>query len=220
MRAVFPPARVEDPVPRSPRSGACLLAPSGADPYCELPELLLKIDAGCRVSFDRVYRLTSRRLFGIVLRINGDRPEAEEVLQEVYVKVWQQCSQFDVRKGEAIHWLAGIAHHAAIDSLRHRRRRPLAAAPHLVDAEDDAYAGLSSGWPEPVENVIRSRAELAVHAVLCALPDEQRESLTLAFFDGLTHPEIALHMARPLGTVKSWVRRSLAALREPLAGHQ
>jgi len=190
------------------------------DPYCELPALLMKIDGGCRVSFERVYRLTSHRLFGIVLRINRDRPEAEEVLQEVYMKVWQQCNQFDGRKGEAIHWLAGIAHHSAIDSLRHRKRRPLAAALPLSNVEDDAYEGLASGWPEPIDNVIRSRAERAVHAGLCALPNEQRESLTLAFFDGLTHSEIALQMARPLGTVKSWVRRSLTAMREPLAGHQ
>ena len=77
-----------------------------------------------------------------------------------------------------------------------------------------------SGWPEPIKNVIRKRAEQAVHAGLCALPDEQRKSLMPSFFDGLTHPEIALQMARPLGTVKSWVRRSLAALRQPLDGHQ
>lgn len=190
------------------------------DPYWELPSLLLKIDTGCRVSFERVYRLTSHRLFGIVLRINRDRPEAEEVLQEVYVKVWQECSQFDARKGEAIHWLAGIAHHSAIDSLRRRQRRPLAAALRLGNVEEDVYAGLASEWPAPIDNVIRSRAELAVHAGLCALPDEQRESLTLAFYDGLTHQEIAQQMARPLGTVKSWVRRSLAALRTPLVGHQ
>ncbi|MBC7730806.1 MAG: sigma-70 family RNA polymerase sigma factor [Bacteriovorax sp.] len=219
MRAVFRPAGVGDLVPGSPRSAASSSAPPCTEPQCELAALLLKIDGGCRVSFERVYRLTSRRLFGIVLRINRDRPEAEEVLQEVYVKVWRQCSQFDARKGEAIHWLAGMAHHSAIDSLRHRQRRPLATALPLANGEDDAYAGLVSGWPEPIENVIRNRAEQAVHAGLCALPDEQRESLMLAFFDGLTHPEIALQMARPLGTVKSWVRRSLAALREPLDGH-
>ena len=187
--------------------------------HSELPALLLKVNAGCRVSFERVYRLTSHQLFGIVLRINRDRPEAEEVLQEVYLKVWQQCRQFDVRKGEALHWLAGMAHNLAIDSLRYRQRRPLAAGLPLANVENDAYAGLASGWPAPIENVIRGRAELAVHAGVSALPHEQRECLTLAFFDGLTYPEIALQMARPLGTVKSWVRRSLAALREPLAGH-
>lgn len=220
MRAADLSTEAGVPIQRRATTVACPLAPSCRQPECELPALLLKIGGGCRVSFERVYRLTSHRLFGIVLRITRDRREAEEVLQEVYVKLWQQCGQFDARKGEAIHWLAGIAHHSAIDSLRHRRCRPLAAALPLANVEDDAYEGLASGWPEPLENVMRSRAELAVHAGLCALPDEQRECLRLAFFDGLTHPEIALQMARPLGTVKSWVRRSLAALRGPLVGHQ
>ena len=220
MRAVFRPAGVGDLVPHSPESAACPVAPACTDPYGELPALLLKIDAGCRVSFERVYRLTSRRLFGIVLRINRDRPEAEEVLQEVYVKVWRQCSQFDARKGEAIHWLAGMAHHSAIDSLRQRQRHPFTAAFPPANVEDEAYSGSAPDGPAPVEIVKRSRAEQAVHAGFGALPDEQRESLMLAFFDGLTHPEIALQMACPLGTVKGWVRRSLAALREPLVGHR
>ena len=79
---------------------------------------------GCRTSFERLYQLTASRLFGIVLRINPRRPQAEEVLQEIYVKVWTRRSSFDAAKGPVMFWLAAIARYGAIDSLRRRQARP------------------------------------------------------------------------------------------------
>ena len=186
----------------------------------ELTALLLAVRAGCRPSFARLYGLTSPRLFGIVLRVNTDRADAEDVLQEVYVKVWNRCAQFDANKGSAIYWLAGICHHSAIDSLRRRQRRPQASLRPTDEADCDACDSLPSSDPQPLDLVIRARGAEAVQRCVRALPIEQRESLSLAFHDGLSHREIAERLGRPVGTVKTWLRRSLAQLRPALADHR
>ena len=182
---------------------------------CELALLLQNLQRGCAASFAQMYGRTNARLFGIVLRINRDRPEAEEILQEVYFKAWQQCHQFDATRGVVAHWLAGIAHNTAISSLRRRGARPIARR----DGGEDDYAGCVSEWPQQCEVLAQAQAARAVGKGLARLSNEQRHCLTLAFFDGLSHAEIALQIDKPLGTVKSWVRRALAAMRPALAEH-
>ena len=186
----------------------------------ELAALLLAVRGGCRPSFARLYGLTSPRLFAVVLRVNVDRADAEDVLQEVYVKVWNRCAQFDADKGSAIYWLAGICHHSAIDSLRRRQRRPQARFVPVDENGDDACDSLPSAEPQPLDLVIRARGAEAVRRCVRALPIEQRESLSLAFHDGLSHREIAERLGRPVGTVKTWLRRSLAQLRPVLLDHR
>jgi RNA polymerase sigma factor (sigma-70 family) len=181
-----------------------------------LGALLAAAGAGCRTSFERLYTLTHRRLFGIVLRMQPHRGDAEEVLQEVYVKVWRHSATFTTDKGCAIHWLVGIARHTALDSLRRARRRPVAALQGADDA--DPYEGLLSHGPDPFDGLMAASRNRAVAEALGMLTKEQRESLTLAFYEGLSHPEIALRLQKPLGTVKSWIRRSLQTLRPQLAG--
>ena len=194
--------------------------PESSHPDEELAALLAAVRDGCRPSFARLYVLTSPRLFGIVLRVNADRADAEDVLQEVYVKVWNRCAQFDANKGPAIYWLAGICHHSAIDSLRRRQRRPQARYMPMDDDDEDACDRLPSAEPQPLDLVIRARGAEAVQRCVRALPIEQRESLSLAFHDGLSHREIAERLGRPVGTVKTWLRRSLAQLRPVLLDHR
>ena len=194
--------------------------PEDAGPEDELAALLHAVRDGCRPSFARLYGLTSPRLFGIVLRVNADRAEAEDVLQEVYVKVWSRCAQFDANKGSAIFWLAGICHHSAIDSLRRRQRRPQARFTSLNDEDGNGCDSLPSPEPQPLELAIRARGAEAVQRCLRALTIDQRESLSLAFHDGLSHREIAARLGRPVGTVKTWLRRALAQLRPVLADHR
>lgn len=112
----------------------------------------------------------------------------------------------------------GIARHGALDSLRRSSTRPQSGFASL-DADDDPYAELPSPWLTPLELVMRARAADAVQRCLRALSDEQRECLTLSFYDDLSHDEIARRIGRPVGTVKSWLRRSVAAMRAALAGH-
>ena len=184
----------------------------------ELSDLLYAARQGCRASFARLYTLTSGRLSGIVLSINKDRADAEEVLQEVCIKVWNRRDQFDARKGLAMHWLGRIAHYGAIDHLRRRNARPQGSFTPAA-AEGDPYAGLPSADLLPLDLVIRARSGDAVRRCLWKLSTEQRELLTLAFYHGLSHVEIALHVQRPLGTVEGLMRRSLALMRPALAGH-
>ena len=149
-----------------------------ADPDAELAALLHAVRDGCRPSFARLYVLTSPRLFGIALRVNADRADAEDVLQEVYVKVWNRCAQVDPNRGSAIYWLAGICHNSAIDSLRRRQRRPQGGFMPVGDHED-ACDSLASAEPQPLELVIRARGAEALQRCVRALPIEQRESLSL-----------------------------------------
>ena len=199
--------------------GATRAVALAGDPLLEeLAPLLIKVKAGCRVSFGRVYSLSSARLFGIILRIKSDRAEAEEILQEVYLKVWNASDQFDASRGQAIHWLAGIAHHGAIDGLRRQGRRPKATL--RADPEEDPYSGMPSEWPSPPETLFLQRSTQALHRALFELPNEQREKLMLAFFDGLSHAEIAARLRQPLGSVKSSLRRSLMSMKQRLADHR
>lgn len=185
----------------------------------ELDRLLHAVAQRCTVSFKRLYVLTSPRLFAIVLTINRDRVDSEDVLQEIYLKVWNNCGQFDAQKGVAIAWLAGIAHHSALDSLRRRRARPDSHRDVAPDAADP-YESLQSVDATPLEDAILSQGSRAVQASLQALPELHRQSLTLAFFEGLTHAEIASQLQQPVGTIKSWVRRSLVSLRPALQAHR
>ena len=180
----------------------------------ELTALLHGVGQGCRTSFARLYHLTQRRLLSIVLKIQTNHADAEEVLQEVYLKAWNRCAQFDARKGQVICWLAGIARYSAIDSVRRLDSRPRGRFAAADD--DDPYEGLASTELQPLELIIEAREAGAVKRCLYDLSIQQREILYLAFYDGLTHAEIARRLGRPLGTVKSWLRNSLAVMRPAL----
>ena len=180
----------------------------------ELTALLHGVGQGYRTSFARLYNLTQRRLFSIVLTIQTNHADAEEVLQEVYLKVWNRCAQFDARKGQVICWLAGIARYSAIDNVRRFESRPRGRFAAADD--DDPYEGLASSELQPLELVIEAREAGAVKRCMYDLSIQQREILYLAFYDGLSHAEIARRIGRPLGTVKSWLRKSLAVMRPAL----
>jgi len=182
----------------------------------ELAVLLSLVASGCTKSFEGVYERTSRRVFSVILRINTDRAEAEDVLQETYVKVWHQSKQFDPSRGQASTWLMCIARNGAIDSVKRKRARPNLSWHTDSEADNplDDFPSLDAG---PFETLAAQQHAAAVRRCLHALPADQRQCLALAFYEGLTHQEVASQMGRPLGTVKSWLRRSLLSLKESLA---
>ena len=184
-------------------------------PVDELAVLMRLAAEGCMSSFENLYRLTNTRLLGIILRINTDRGESEEVLQETYVKAWRQIRQFDSSRGRAVSWLIGIARNGAIDSLRAKQSRPQSTAAFNND-DGDPYGDIASSEPGPLENLATQRQEAFVRSCLTRLPPDQRESLMLAFYNGMSHQEIAQLLGKPLGTVKSWIRRSLVSLKASL----
>ncbi len=190
----------------------------GVSPHLLL-DLMHEVQARCPVAFARLYRLTNVRLFGVILRINRDRAESEDLLQDVYVKVWQQCGRFDARHGEVGVWLAAVAHNTAISSLRRRGCRPQQAGSSWWPDAEDAIDALPCTGAGPVDQAMRSQAAAAVQQSLRRLSKDQREGLSLAFFEGLSHQEIAVRLDRPLGSVKSMLRRALLALRPSLRLH-
>ncbi len=175
-----------------------------------LEGLMRDVAAGDQGALGVLYESTGRRVFGLALRIVRDRDAAEEVTLDVYTRVWQQASRFDASRGSAESWLLTLAHHQAIDHLRSRKRRANRELP--LDADFD----VPDGQPSP--ETVTSDADLArrVRAALQEIPEEQRRAIVAAYFDGLSHTEIAHAFGAPLGTVKTRIRNGMIALRRTL----
>ncbi|MDE2396541.1 MAG: sigma-70 family RNA polymerase sigma factor [Burkholderiales bacterium] len=204
-----------------PLAGAVLNAVTDAaarpDPGSDdLGPLLARTALGDRAAFAALYRRTSARAFGVVLRIVSDRAQAEEVLQETYVKVWRAAAGFDAARSQPLTWLLSIARHGAIDALRRRRAEPATVSGHGDDEGGDdegLLQRLPSDEPGPLELLRRASEAAQLERCMGALSGSQRTSLALAYYQGLSHQEVAQSMREPLGSVKSWVRRGLLSLR-------
>jgi len=167
---------------------------------------LARIPGGDRAALQTVYRLTSAKLFGVALRILGERSAAEDVLQEVYVTVWRKAADFDAGRASPMTWLIAIARNRAIDRLRtqrqSRRMEPIEAASELADDAPGADAALEG-----------AQEHARLHRCLDGLAGHERAALRGAFFDGNTYEELAARMKVPLGTMKSWIRRAMIKLK-------
>jgi RNA polymerase sigma-70 factor (ECF subfamily) len=172
----------------------------------QLSDRLARVAHGDRLALGAVYRDTSAKLFGICLRILGDRGEAEDVLQEVYLTVWNKAALFDASRASPITWLVAIARNRAIDRLRAggivRKADPIEAAAEISDPAPSAAAEVESAQE-------RRRLE---HC-LGELEPQHSAAIRTAFLDGVTYEELAAQMDVPLGTMKSWIRRGLLRLR-------
>jgi RNA polymerase sigma-70 factor, ECF subfamily len=182
----------------------------------ELAQLLARVGLADRAAFALLYRRTSAQLLGVVLRIQRDRGLAEDVLQEVFVNVWRSAGSFDPLRSQAMTWLASVARNRAIDSLRRRDSQPVleSTARSGPDGEDiDLLDHLPSDTPAPPDQLGLLAQARAVKRCLGSLSGEQQQCITLAFYQGLSHAEVATHLSQPLGSVKSWVRRGLLSLK-------
>jgi RNA polymerase sigma factor (sigma-70 family) len=170
---------------------------------------LARIPAGDRAALQIVYRLTSAKLFGVALRILGERSEAEDVLQEVYVTVWRKAADFDPNRASPMTWLIAIARNRAIDRLRATRRsRRMEPIEQAVEVADSA----------PIADSVLEGAQdhARLHGCLEALATHERAAMRGAFFDGNTYEDLAARMNVPLGTMKSWIRRAMMKLKSCL----
>jgi RNA polymerase sigma-70 factor (ECF subfamily) len=185
----------------------------------ELAPLMSRSALGDRAAFARLYDLTSGHLFAVVLRIQRDRALAEDLLQEVYVNVWRSVGSFDAAQSQPMTWLTSVARNKAIDSLRRAQAQPVMQSVHREDDDDDRPdldQQLADDSPGPADLLSQASDARRLDTCLKGLTASQRQSVALAFFDGLSHAEVAAHLHQPLGTVKSWVRRALLSLRECL----
>ncbi|WP_331652866.1 sigma-70 family RNA polymerase sigma factor [Piscinibacter sp.] len=180
----------------------------------DLSQLLARAGTGDRAAFATLYERSSAHLFAVVLRICRDKAQAEDILQEVYVNVWRAASGFDAAQSQPLTWLTSIARNRAIDSLRRAQTQPQFQTSSISDDEDsDVYDATADDNPGPLELLSRAADARALSNCMQDLSAPQRQSVALAFYDGLSHAEVADKMGEPLGTVKSWVRRALMSLK-------
>ena len=189
----------------------------------DLSRLLARAGLGDRAAFATLYERTSSHLFAVVLRINRDRAQAEDILQEVYVNVWRAARSFDAAQSQPLTWLTSIARNRAIDSLRRAQTRPQMQTPGGAASADDGedenvYDTVADASPGPLDLLSRAAETRALEQCMDKLSALQRQSVALAFFHGLSHAEVATQLRQPLGTVKSWVRRALMTLKTCLQG--
>lgn len=167
-----------------------------------------RVAAGDRAALRDLYEATSAKLFGVCLRILSSKEESEDVLQEVYLTIWRRADRFDSTRASVTTWASTIARNRAIDRLR--ARGPLAKAGPIEDFE------IADEQPD-AEMRLTAAGDLAqLQGCLSELDARTQAVIRTAFFDGVTYEALARRMDAPLGTVKSWIRRGLARLKECL----
>ena len=173
----------------------------------EIADLISRVALKDQVSFSALYSRTSSKLFSVCLRILKDRGDAEEALQEVYVKIWQRADRFAAGGASPMPWLAAIARNHAIDVIR--ARRPVA------DNIDEAY-DLSDPAPDPENQAVMSGEGRRIDSCMQQLEADRAHAVRSAYVDGLSYQELAEQYKVPLNTMRTWLRRSLLKLRECL----
>ena len=175
----------------------------------EIARLLAACAAQDRKAFQRLYELAAPQLLGCLLRILRNRALAEDALQEVFVQVWGKAAEFQRARGSSWAWLIAIARYRAIDLQRRERRLASRGAEGIDDVAEDR---------EPHDDLMSlgRRAAVALDRCVAALQPQQRDCILMSYQGGLTHSEVAAQIGEPLGSVKSWIRRGLAALKRCL----
>jgi RNA polymerase sigma-70 factor (ECF subfamily) len=190
----------------------------GPEPISDLTsvsdaELILLVTQGDQYALEALYERYARAVYSFSLRIVGDAQVAEEILQEVFVRAWQQGGSFQSARGSLITWLLSITHNLSIDEVRRRKRRPQKAE---SEEPESILAGLPDEGPNVEEEVWLSSLRVSIQDALQQLPAAQREAIELAYFQGLTQREIADTPGEPLGTIKTRMRLGMLKLREQL----
>ena len=185
-----------------------------------LQALLARTAQGGRSAFAEVYQRTHAHLFGVGLRMLRREHAAEDALQEAFVSIWKAASlyrsQIEGQEVRPMTWLIAIVRNKALDALRSRARRKESELPDMDEATgiDIARSGTSSSALELLQQATQA---LRIQGCMDALDGSHRQSLALAFYQGLSHSEVAEQMGAPLGSVKAWIRRGLEKLKSCLA---
>ena len=171
-----------------------------------LAALLAQTGLGNRAAFADLYEATKSKLFAVSLRIVRERHIAEEVLQDSFVNIWNNATKYAVGQSAPMTWMTAIVRNRSLDIVR----RPFAE----VQDEDDFYAtNMEDTRPGPDEQLVARRDQAKIEQCMKGLDGEQQQTISLAFFQGLSHSEVANHLVKPLGTVKTHIRRGLLKLK-------
>ena len=177
------------------------------------PELLARAATGDQQAFAELYDRSSSLLFTLALRILGDRDEAAEVLQEVYLEVWRKVVRYNPARGSPTAWLVTMTRSRALDRLRSRAARGYGMTDSI---QNTPLTDLPDGNPGPLQASADLELRALVEKALDELPEAQREALKLAYYQGLSHTEIAARLNEPLGTVKTRIQLGMSKLRTAL----
>lgn len=154
----------------------------------------------------KLYKLISPNLFSIALRILNNQADAEDCLQQTFIKIWNHAGQYDIKKSKPQTWLNTIARNQALDILRRNRHRGLHDSTTALENFDD-------GKPSHEQQLEHWHDSKQLHQCLLEIPELQRRCLELAYFEGLTHQALSEKIETPLGTIKTWIRRGLIRLK-------
>ena len=161
-------------------------------------------------AFEQLYDRHSRLVYGLVLRILQQAPTSEEVVQDVFLQLWRNADQYDSSRGPFVPWLCTMARNRALDQLRLKSERQRRREDQPVELPQVVVA------PDYEKALDEKRRAERVRALLASLTPQQKKAIELAYFEGLSHSEIAAALKEPLGTVKSWIRNGLLRLKEGL----
>ncbi len=185
-------------------------AQTAADP-ATLAKWISAVALGDRQAYRRLYDATSPKLFAIALRILREEGRAEDVLQDSFVNVWNGAASYNVSLSAPMTWMVTIVRNRALDYIRRLDHR-------TVELDDDLEAVLESDRPTPVDLASGAQDAVALQRCLKRLDAGQRQAIAFAYFQGLTHSELAATLKIPIGTVKTWIRRGLEKMRRCLDG--
>lgn len=177
-------------------------------PSNDLVVLLQRVGANDRAAFGELYSATSAKLYGIVLRILKRRDIADEILQDVYVRIWEHAADFQPGRASPITWMATIARNRALDQVRK-------AVPVSIEDMPEGFDPASND-PLPLESLTASQDGQRLNRCLDGLEAEKREIVVLAYLDGLSREELSNRFGKPVATIKTWLHRSLAQLKDCL----
>jgi RNA polymerase sigma-70 factor, ECF subfamily len=178
-------------------------------PPLDLADLLTRVARRDRAAFAALYKATQAKLFGVVARILVRRDIAGEVLQEVYVRIWEKASDYEKAKGSPIAWMATIARNRALDEVRRVKPASLEEMPEGFEPAADEV--------DPLGSRQRSEQLAALMKCLARLDEEKRQIVLLAYYRGASREALAQRFSRPVPTIKTWLHRSLAQLRDCLS---
>jgi RNA polymerase sigma-70 factor (ECF subfamily) len=161
-------------------------------------------------AFEQIYDRHSRLVYGLVYRIVQQAGTAEEVVQDVFLQLWRNAAQYDASRGPFLPWLLTMARHRALDTLRLKSERQ-----RRREDQTEELPGVCAA-PQFEKQLDEKRRAVQVRELMTSLQPQQKRAIELAYFEGLSHTEIAATLKEPLGTVKSWIRNGLLRLREGL----
>lgn len=175
-----------------------------------LCDLVARIAGQDQAALGLLYDSSAKCVYGLARRITGEEGGAEEVVADAYLQVWQQAGRYNAARGRVLAWLLTICRSRALDWRRRRDQAITHPEPEIL--RPDLY----EGGNEPLDLLQAMQRDSRVHAALARLEDTPRRLLTLAFFKGLTHQEIAAYTGMPLGTIKTLLRKAMSILKQDL----